>query len=89
MHLIRAFWTLSGSPRLLKNSDLLAISQDANCTAPQALFRFAQLQGITPLCGTTDVEHMREGVAVDRIYFSETVHDHIVSLQKLVGCSVT
>ncbi|KZP34397.1 Aldo/keto reductase [Athelia psychrophila] len=80
----QSFWTLSGSPRLLKSPALLALSRDANCTPPQALFRFAQLQGITPLCGTTDESHMKEGVAVAGITFGESVRDDVVSLQHLV-----
>ncbi|KAF7985058.1 hypothetical protein HWV62_8909 [Athelia sp. TMB] len=81
----QSFWTLSGNPGLLKNSTLLALSRDANCTPPQALFRFAQLQGITPLSGTTNEEHMKEGVAVDGITFVEGARLRLSALRSLIG----
>ncbi|KAF7306004.1 Aldo-ket-red domain-containing protein [Mycena chlorophos] len=63
----QSFWTLSGSPKLLSSPDLTAVAQNAGCTAPQALFKFAMLGGVTPLCGTTNETHMSEVVAASSL----------------------
>jgi len=63
----QSFWTLSGSPSLLSHPSVLALAQAAKCTAAQAVFKIAQMQGITPLSGTTNDNHMREGVDVEHI----------------------
>jgi len=67
----QSFWTLSGSPSLLAHPALRAIAQAKHCTPAQALFRLAQLHGVTPLSGTTSVEHMREDVAAEGIDFEK------------------
>ena len=67
----RSFWTLSGSPTLLADPALRAIAEAKHCTPAQALFRLAQLHGVTPLSGTTDAQHMREDVAAEEIDFSD------------------
>jgi diketogulonate reductase-like aldo/keto reductase len=81
----QSFWTLSGSPRLLAHPALLAVVADAGCTAPQGLLRFAQLEGITPLSGTTNETHMEEDVAAQNITFSDRVGNHLRSIKSLVG----
>jgi len=63
----QSFWTLSGSPNLLAHPSMLAIAQAKNCTAAQVLFRIAQLRGITPLSGTTNERHMKEGLEAETI----------------------
>ncbi|KAI0684936.1 Aldo/keto reductase [Cytidiella melzeri] len=63
----QSFWTLSGSPSLLAHPDIKAFARSKGCSPAQAVYRLAQLQGITPLSGTTDEEHMREDIAVENI----------------------
>ncbi|KAI0779521.1 Aldo/keto reductase [Fomes fomentarius] len=63
----QSFWTLSGSPSLLRHPAIQAISKAKGCTPAQALFRIAQLNGITPLCGTTNEQHMDDAVAVEKL----------------------
>lgn len=63
----RSFWTLSGSPSLLRHPAIQAISKAKGCTPAQALFRIAQLNGITPLSGTTNEQHMDDAVAVEKL----------------------
>lgn len=65
--LYRSFWTLTGSPSLLRHPELQALARDKGCTPAQALYRFSQSQGITPLTGTTSEEHMKEDLRVDKI----------------------
>ena len=67
----RSFWTLSGSPTLLRHGSIRAICDAKGCTTAQALFRIAQLHGITPLSGTTNETHMDEDIAVERISLDE------------------
>ena len=66
----RSFWTLTGSPTLLIHPTLKNIAAEKSCTAAQALYKLAQLHGITPLSGTTNETHMTEDVAVDKIDLS-------------------
>ncbi|EPS93590.1 hypothetical protein FOMPIDRAFT_95982 [Fomitopsis schrenkii] len=63
----QSFWTLSGSPSLLKHPSVRTIAQAKHCTPAQVLFRLAQLHGVTPLSGTTKEEHMREDIAAEDI----------------------
>ena len=46
---------------------VLALAEEAECTPQQAVYRTAQMLGITPLCGTTNEAHMSEAVVVDKI----------------------
>ncbi|EJF55834.1 Aldo/keto reductase [Dichomitus squalens] len=67
----QSFWTLSGSPSLLRHPTVRSISSAKGCTPAQALFKIAQLNGITPLCGTTNEQHMDEALAVERLDLSD------------------
>ncbi len=67
----RSFWTLSGSPGLLRHPALREISTAKGCTPAQVLFKIAQMSGITPLCGTTNEQHMDEALAVEKLDFSD------------------
>jgi diketogulonate reductase-like aldo/keto reductase len=60
----QSFWTLSGSPRLLSHPSLLGLAKSLNLTPAQAVYKFAQMHGITPLSGTTSLEHMKQDLAV-------------------------
>ncbi|KAJ7899047.1 Aldo/keto reductase [Mycena leptocephala] len=44
--------------------ELVTIAKDSGCTPAQAIFKFAMIGGVTPLCGTTNESHMEEGVAL-------------------------
>ena len=63
----RSFWTLTGSPSLLQHPVLQAFAQKKGMSPASAVYRLAQLHGVTPLSGTTNEEHMREDVAVENI----------------------
>lgn len=58
-----SFWTLSGSPNLLQGAAIQDIVRRTGCTPAQALFRTAQIMGVTPLSGTKDEQHMKDGLA--------------------------
>ncbi|KDR67578.1 hypothetical protein GALMADRAFT_258257 [Galerina marginata CBS 339.88] len=65
----QSFWTLSGSPSLLSHPALLLIAKKSKLTAPQAVYKVAQIEGIIPLSGTTNETHMGEDVAVEKLPF--------------------
>ncbi|TFK92739.1 Aldo/keto reductase [Polyporus arcularius HHB13444] len=67
----QSFWTLSGSPSLLRHPVLREISTAKGCTPAQVLFKIAQMNGVTPLCGTTNELHMDEALAVEKLDFSD------------------
>jgi diketogulonate reductase-like aldo/keto reductase len=77
----RSFWTLTGSPSLLAHPATAAIAKANKCTPAQAVYRFAQSLGITPLSGTTDEAHMREDVAVEKLSKGE---EHFSTLTKFI-----
>jgi len=80
----RSFWTLSGSPELLSYPSLIAIARASNCTSAQALFRFAQLEGVTPLSGTTDEVHMRQDLAAENIQFTPVSDSHLDVIKQYI-----
>lgn len=63
----QSFWTLTGSPSLLSHPATTAIAKANNCSPPQAVYRFVQSLGITPLCGTTDEAHMRDDLTAENL----------------------
>ncbi|KIP04608.1 hypothetical protein PHLGIDRAFT_109339 [Phlebiopsis gigantea 11061_1 CR5-6] len=67
----QSFWTLTGSPSLLKHSTLLAFAHAKGCTPAQAVYRLAQLNGVTPLSGTTNESHMQADVKVESLVVDE------------------
>jgi len=75
----QSFWTLSGSPNLLAHPGLGEIARIKGCTPAQALFKLAQLHGITPLSGTTNEQHMKEDVAVENIDLTLNKDDEVHS----------
>lgn len=63
----RSFWTLTGSPSLLRHPTLLALSKRISCTPAQVVFRLAQLRGIVPLAGSTNETRMKDGVETEKL----------------------
>ncbi|KAI1795556.1 Aldo/keto reductase [Ganoderma leucocontextum] len=63
----QSFWTLSGSPTLLRHSTIRSIASAKGCTPAQALFRIAQLNGVAPLCGTTNEQHMDDALGAEKL----------------------
>jgi diketogulonate reductase-like aldo/keto reductase len=62
---IRSFWTLTGSLTLLRQPTMLALAEKASCSPEQVFFRLAQDMGITPLAGSQNEQHMKDGVRVE------------------------
>ena len=55
----QSFWTLTANPHILKSDELVALSKKYNKNVVQLLFAYLHEIGITPLTGTTDIEHMK------------------------------
>jgi diketogulonate reductase-like aldo/keto reductase len=62
------FWTLTGNPKLLDSTPVLATAAERGWTPEQVLYRFVS-QGfgiagvsVTVLCGSTTEKHVREAV---------------------------
>ncbi|KAF8070088.1 NADP-dependent oxidoreductase domain-containing protein [Lyophyllum atratum] len=80
----QSFWTLSGSPSLLSHPALRALAEAAGCTPEQAVFRFAQLEGIIPLSGTTSTLHMQQDIAAHKIEFPADSTDKLNAIREFL-----
>lgn len=81
----RSFWTLTGSPTLLKHPALLAFAQSKRCTPAQAVYLLAQLNGVTPLSGTTNEEHMKIDIEVEKFDISNEDQQYLGTVVKWMG----
>ena len=79
----RSFWTLSGSPNLIRHRDVQDLSRSLGYTSAQLVFRIAQANGVVPLAGSKNEEHMRDGVLTEEISLDMLVEDP--SLKALKG----
>ncbi|KAF8342003.1 NADP-dependent oxidoreductase domain-containing protein [Cantharellus anzutake] len=62
-----SFWTLTGSPALFNHPSIVKIAESRSCTPAQAIFRIAQQIGITPLAGSKNEKHMKDGLLAEHI----------------------
>lgn len=67
VYLLRSFWTLTGSPSLVKSRTVLDMAHALQCTPAQVVFRLAQANGITPLAGSTNEKRMKDGATAEHI----------------------
>lgn len=77
----QSFWTLTANPHLLEHGVLVFLSRRLRKTTAQILFRYLQLRGVTPLTGTTDIEHMQEDLDVQSI---ELTDEDLQSIDRLL-----
>jgi len=83
--MFQSFWTLTGSPNLLRHDAVLALANEKECTPEQIVFRVAQMHGVTPLAGSKDAERMRDGVETEKIDLSEdSLQSRLNELEKLI-----
>ncbi|KAL5507048.1 hypothetical protein ACEPAH_6504 [Sanghuangporus vaninii] len=81
----QSFWTLTGSPSLLRHGTVLEFAQTLQCTPAQVIFRLAQLNGVTPLAGSKNPTHMKDGVTAENISLDRLLSDpKVEGLQKLL-----
>ena len=55
----QSFWTLTANPHILESQELSDLSIKYNKDVVQLFFAYLHQIGITPLTGTTDMEHMK------------------------------
>jgi len=77
----QSFWTLSANPQLLTNKTIAKLSLKYNKTQAQILFNYLHTQGVTPLSGTTSLEHMQEDLHAFDFVMSD---DEIKSIGELL-----
>ncbi|CEL61329.1 hypothetical protein RSOLAG1IB_09942 [Rhizoctonia solani AG-1 IB] len=77
----QSFWTLTGSPSLYRHPLITNIAHSQKSTNAQVVYRFAQQLGIVPLAGSTNEQHMKDGLESDRV----DIHAHFDELKGLVG----
>jgi diketogulonate reductase-like aldo/keto reductase len=56
----QGFSLLTANPYVLQHPDVAAIARRLGVHTPQVIFRFAMQAGMTPLTGTTNLQHMKE-----------------------------
>ncbi|KIR25287.1 oxidoreductase [Cryptococcus deuterogattii 99/473] len=81
----RSFWTLTGSPTLLKQPFLINLAAKYGLTPEQTIYKLCQLWGITPLCGTTSLAHAKEAVSVENATGLMSSTEEVIKLWNAMG----
>jgi len=55
----QSFWTLTANPHIMQSEELFALAKKYDKNVIQIFFAYLHQIGITPLTGTTDLEHMK------------------------------
>jgi diketogulonate reductase-like aldo/keto reductase len=63
------------------------LAQDNGCTPAQAVYRVAQLRGVVPLAGSTNQEHMKDGVETSKIEFKQTTLKSLGDVNNFINSS--
>jgi len=59
----QSFWTLSANPHLLGSKTIIKLALKYKKSEAQILFNYLHSVGITPLSGTTSLEHMQDDLS--------------------------
>jgi len=83
----QSFWTLTGSPGLLKHWAVRTLAEKGCLTPEQVVYAFAMKEGVVPISGTTSELHMEEDVAVQSVELGKTKEEEelVQEVQKYVG----
>ncbi|KAJ1304263.1 hypothetical protein OPQ81_005423 [Rhizoctonia solani] len=77
----QSFWTLTGSPSLYRHPLITNIAKSKKATNAQVIYRFAQSLGIIPLAGSTNEQHMKDGLDSEKL----DIGGHLDELKGLIG----
>ena len=66
----QGFSLLTANSQILASPAIQSLTKRLGCSATQIIFKFAQQIGILPLTGTTNAQHMKEDLEIDRINLS-------------------
>jgi len=59
----QGFSLLTANPEVMQHPPLIVLAERLNSTVAQVVFSFARAIGILPLAGTTNADHMKQGLA--------------------------
>jgi diketogulonate reductase-like aldo/keto reductase len=76
------FSLLTANVNELHHPELLRIAARLRKTPAQIVFRFVRQIGILPLTGTTNVDHMRQDLEIDRFELSAADVDLIENISR-------
>jgi diketogulonate reductase-like aldo/keto reductase len=68
----QSFWTLTANPHILQSTELIELSKKYNKNVIQLFFAYLNKIGITPLTGTTNIEHMQSDLESFDIVLDDT-----------------
>ncbi|GJE92740.1 aldo/keto reductase [Phanerochaete sordida] len=84
----QSFWTLTGSPTLLSHSAVTTFAQTKGISPAQAVYKLAQLSGITPLSGTTKEEHMKADLEVENVQVDAQDKENLDAAMRWMGLQI-
>lgn len=67
----QSFWSLTANPHILEDATLFLLCRRFRKTPAQVFFRYLTQRNITPLSGTTDLQHMQEDLNIFDFELSE------------------
>lgn len=77
----QSFWTLTANPHILEQPVIMLLCRRLRKTPAQIFFRYLVARGITPLTGTSDLEHMQEDLAISEF---ELAVDDLKAIDELL-----
>ena len=77
----QSFWTLTANPHILRSEELFALARKYDKNVIQIFFTYLHQIGITPLTGTTDLQHMQSDLQSFDISLDK---DEILRLDALI-----
>ncbi|WVQ72961.1 hypothetical protein IAR50_002523 [Cryptococcus sp. DSM 104548] len=83
----QSFWTLTGTPTLLRDPYVSELARKYDLTPSQLIFKLCQLWNITPLSGTTSIDHAREAIAAGSAEISKDSEDIVRLWDAMHGMS--
>ena len=78
----QGFSLLTANPEVFRHPLVGEIAARRKATLAQVVFRFAQIVGMLPLTGTSDVEHMKQDLASRAVVLSA---DEVRVIESLSG----
>jgi diketogulonate reductase-like aldo/keto reductase len=76
----QGFSLLTANRQVLAEGDVQAMARQLGTGPAQVIFRFAMQVGILPLTGTTNEQHMKEDLAVEKFSLSEAEVERIETI---------
>ena len=78
----QGFSLLTANPPVLRHPDVMSIAARLGVHPEQVIFRFAMQLGMTPLTGTTSLQHMKEDL---QVYDIELSDDEVTFIEFIAG----